>query len=49
VAPAGGQRLMSLVQKWDERPSERSRIDQLIREHIRALKAEDAPALISGR
>jgi hypothetical protein len=48
-APAGGQRLMSLVQKWDERPSERSRIDQLIRDHIRALKVEDAPALISGR
>jgi hypothetical protein len=44
--PAGGQRLTSLLQAWDEHPAERQRINDQIREHLRSLSEEDVPPLI---
>jgi hypothetical protein len=46
--PAGGERLMSLLRDWDEHRAERQRIDDQIREHLRSLREEDVPPLISG-
>src|SRR5262249_1297352 len=45
-APAGGQRLTSLLQAWDQHPAERQRINDQIREHLRSLSEEDVPPLI---
>jgi len=47
-APAGGERLMSLLRNWDHHPAERQRIDDQIREHLRSLREEDVPPLICG-
>jgi hypothetical protein len=46
--PAGGERLMSLLRDWDEHRAERARIDDQIREHLRSLREEDVPPLITG-
>jgi hypothetical protein len=46
--PAGGERLMSLLRDWDNHPAERQRIDDQLREHLRSLREEDVPPLISG-
>jgi hypothetical protein len=46
--PAGGERLMSLLRDWDESPSDRSQIDSQLREHVRSLRAEDVPPLVTG-
>jgi hypothetical protein len=46
--PAGGERLMSLLRNWDEHPSERHEIDDQLREHLKSLREEDVPPLISG-
>lgn len=46
--PAGGRRLMSLLQNWDEHPAERHQIDEQLREHLRSLREEDVPPLICG-
>ena len=46
--PAGGERLVSLLRHWDERPAERQRIDDQIRQHLRSLREEDVPPLIGG-
>jgi hypothetical protein len=46
--PAGGERLMSLLRDWDEIPSDRSQIEGQLREHVRSLRAEDVPPLITG-
>ena len=46
--PAGGERLMSLLRDWNEHPAERQRIDDQLREHLRSLREEDVPPLISG-
>jgi len=45
--PAGGERLMSLLRKWDEYAAERQRTDDQLREHLRSLREEDVPPLIS--
>lgn len=45
---AGGERLMSLLRDWDDHPAERQRIDSQIRAHLRFLREEDVPPLISG-
>jgi len=45
---AGGERLMSLLRDWDEHRAERQQIDDQLREHLRSLREEDVPPLISG-
>jgi hypothetical protein len=47
-APAGGERLTSLLRAWDEHPAERQRIDDQIREHLQSLREEDVPPLMSS-
>ena len=47
-APAGRERLVSLLRDWDDHPAERQRINDQIREHLRSLREEDVPPLISG-
>jgi hypothetical protein len=46
--PAGADRLMSLLRDWDDHRTERQRIDDQIREHLRSLREEDVPPLING-
>jgi len=46
--PAGGERLVLLLRDWDKRRAERQRIDDQIREHLRSLREDDVPPLISG-
>jgi hypothetical protein len=46
--PAGGQRMMSLLRDWDEHPVERNAIDAQLRSHLRSLREEDVPPLITG-
>jgi hypothetical protein len=46
--PAGGARLISLLRNWDQQPTERQRIDDQIREHLRSLREKDVPPLIAG-
>lgn len=42
-APAGAERLVSLLRDWDEHPAERQRIDDQLREHLRSLQWDDVP------
>jgi HEAT repeats len=42
--PAGTDRLISLLEDWDDHRAERQRIDDQIREHLRSLREEDIPA-----
>ena len=46
--PTDADRLRSLLRDWDDHRAERQRIDDQIREHLRSLRAEDVPPLISG-
>jgi hypothetical protein len=46
--PAGGERLVLLLRDWDKHRAERQRIDDQIREHLRSLREDDVPPLISG-
>lgn len=46
-APAGGERLLSLLRDWDEQPAGRQRVEDQIREHLRSLREEDVPPLVS--
>lgn len=45
--PAGGARLTALLEDWDRHLADRSRINDQIREHVRALREQDVPPLIS--
>jgi hypothetical protein len=45
--PAGGERLVTLLRDWDEHPAERQQIGDQIREHLRSLREEDVPPLIT--
>lgn len=46
--PVGADLLISLLRDWDDHRAERQRIDDQIRGHLRSLRAEDVPPLISG-
>lgn len=46
--PAGGERLVAHLRDWDEYPADRREIDDQIRRHLRSLREQDVPPLISG-
>ncbi len=43
--PAGGESLMGMLRTWDENPSQRSAIDEKMREYLRGLHEDDVPPL----
>ncbi|UUW90519.1 hypothetical protein [Pimelobacter simplex] len=46
--PGGGEALVALLHAWDEAPEQRPAVDERIRAHLRGLREDDVPPLISS-